>query len=173
MPKATTTTTTITTSTTNANCQMSNCPTMIFLREQLDRVCKIARLAATASQKKHSESEFDLSSGLWVLHATQVVPHCRHFSLTRLVNPNSRIKSSPTWTSYTASQKNMTIHDLDILYTIENAVACHRTLTIRRVDWLRQHKASAGSSVTSATCVEWNHSLVNTQCSPPAQRNHM
>ena len=89
------TTTTITTITTNANCQMSNCPTMIFymsnnwiwfanlpvqqqlrlkkkhyhnhnqhtlsneqlsnhvfLHEQLNRVCKIARLAATASKKK-------------------------------------------------------------------------------------------------------------------------
>ena len=67
----------------------------------------------------------------------------------------------------------MTIHNLDILYTIENAVVCHRTLTIRRVDWLRQHKASAGSSVTSATCVEWYHSIVNTQFSLAAQRNHM
>ena len=66
---------------------MSNCPTMICLREQLNRVCKIAHLAATASQKKKSESKFDLSSGLWVLHATQVVPHCCHFSLTRLCEP--------------------------------------------------------------------------------------
>ena len=41
----------------------------------------------------------------------------------------------------------MTIYNLDILYTIENAVVCHRTLTIRRVDLLRQHEKCVHSAV--------------------------
>ena len=41
----------------------------------------------------------------------------------------------------------MTIHNLDILYTIENAVVCHRTLTIRRVDLLRQREKCVHSAV--------------------------
>ena len=64
------------------------------------------------NQKKHSESEFDLSSGLWVLHATQVVPHCRHFSLTRLCEPKFTHQIAPRSTYTNVTSDKHTTHKI-------------------------------------------------------------